>query len=76
MSLLKLLKCMYFMLVFIVFFSMKQKDKGLIEDEIFKLRAAIYSLRQRKQLSNTDQKLLADMGARLIELTRQSKEVK
>jgi len=52
----------------------KHKDKAQ-ESEIIKLRAAIYSLRQRKQLSHTDQKLLNEMSARLAELTRQSKHI-
>lgn len=47
----------------------------MIHDEIYKLRTAIYSLRQRKNLSSTDQALLDSMSHKLQTLTRKSTDL-
>jgi len=48
------------------------KDMRTIQKDITTLRAAIYSLRQRKQLSGADQILLRECSQRLRELTKKS----
>jgi len=48
---------------------MKGTERAQVNDEIIKLRTAIYSLRQRKNLSATDQQLLQGMSEKLKEFT-------
>eukprot|EP00013_Stygamoeba_regulata_P001778 CAMPEP_0177642638 /NCGR_PEP_ID=MMETSP0447-20121125/7696_1 /TAXON_ID=0 /ORGANISM="Stygamoeba regulata, Strain BSH-02190019" /LENGTH=282 /DNA_ID=CAMNT_0019144815 /DNA_START=71 /DNA_END=919 /DNA_ORIENTATION=- len=43
----------------------RQEGQDMLEGEIAKLRAAIYSLRQRKQLNNSDKELLRILTAKL-----------
>lgn len=47
-------------------------EKAIVEDEIIKLRIAIYSMRQRKTLSKSDQNLLQSMTQNLNKLTKRS----
>lgn len=53
----------------------KQSDKDSTQDEIIKLRATIYAMKQRKDLTATDEKLLKEMNEKLSRLTRKSQEL-
>jgi hypothetical protein len=55
--------------------SAKKDDLSGVQDEIFKLRTAIYALKQRKVLSQTDKQLLDEMSSKLQALTRRSMEL-
>ena len=55
--------------------SAKKSEKELIQDEILTLRTAIYSLRQRKNLSASDQRLLHEMSTKLLTLTKKSSDL-
>jgi len=50
----------------------QSSQRKLMQEEIVKLRSAIYALRQRKHLNISDQRLLDQMTKTLKDLTRQS----
>jgi len=50
----------------------KKPEKAMVENEIIKLRTTIYSMRQRKTLSKSDQNLMQSMTQNLNTLTKRS----